>query len=96
MRAPALVNRIRERARVADRSDLGDVTRERQPDRPVGDSADLSRRTRIYTGYVKINNDSNASYNFNINAYPGSAGASPGSPVGGKPGGFVMGMFHDF
>ena len=62
----------------------------------VSYSYDLSRRTRVYVGYVKINNDANASYNFNINAYPGSAGASPGSPVGGKPGGFVMGMYHDF
>jgi len=60
----------------------------------VSYSYDLSRRTRIYTGYVKINNDSNASYNFNINAYPGSA--STGSPAGMKPGGFVMGMYHNF
>ena len=29
---------------------------------------DLSKRTRVYTGYVKINNDSNASYTFNINS----------------------------
>ena len=39
----------------------------------VSYSYDLSKRTRVYTGYVKINNDSNASYNFNINSYPGSA-----------------------
>jgi hypothetical protein len=44
----------------------------------VSYSYDLSRRTRIYTGYVKINNDSNASYNFNINAYPGNAGGRYG------------------
>ena len=43
----------------------------------VSYSYDLSKRTRVYTGYVKINNDSNASYNFNINAYPGNAGAPP-------------------
>ena len=43
---------------------------------------------------MKINNDSNASYNFNINAYPGSA--STGSAAGMKPGGFVMGMYHNF
>ena len=61
----------------------------------VSYSYDLSRRTRVYAGYVKINNDSNASYNFNINAYPGSA-VAPGSPVGMKPGGFVMGMYHNF
>jgi predicted porin len=60
----------------------------------VSYSYDLSKRTRVYTGYVKINNDSNASYNFNINPYPGSAGT--GSPAGMKPGGFVMGMYHNF
>jgi len=60
----------------------------------VSYSYDLSKRTRVYTGYVKINNDSNASYNFNINSYPGSA--STGSPAGMKPGGFVMGMYHNF
>ena len=60
----------------------------------VSYSYDLSKRTRLYTGYVKINNDSNASYNFNINSYPGSA--STGSPAGMKPGGFIMGMYHNF
>ena len=49
---------------------------------------DLSKRTKIYTGYVKINNDSNANYTFNINSYNVAAG--------GKPGGFVMGMGHNF
>jgi predicted porin len=57
-------------------------------------SYDLSKRTRIYTGYVKINNDANASYNFNINSYPGSS--ATGSAAGMKPGGFVMGMYHNF
>ncbi len=57
-------------------------------------SYDLSKRTRIYAGYVKINNDANASYNFNINAYPGSA--ATGSPAGMKPAGWVMGMYHNF
>ena len=60
----------------------------------VSYSYDLSQRTRVYAGYVKINNDSNASYNFNINAYPGSA--ATGWPAGMKPGGFVMGMYHNF
>ena len=41
----------------------------------VSYSYDLSKRTRVYTGYVKLNNDANASYNFNINAYPGNAAA---------------------
>ena len=59
-------------------------------------SYDLSKRTRIYTGYVKINNDSNASYNFNINPYPGSANTVAGGPVGMSVSGFVMGMYHNF
>jgi predicted porin len=59
-------------------------------------SYDLSRRTRIYTGYVRINNDSNASYNFNINPYPGNAGTVTGGPVGMNVSGFVMGMYHNF
>ncbi len=59
-------------------------------------SYDLSKRTRVYTGYVKINNDSNASYNFNINAYPGNANTVAGGPVGMSVSGFVMGMYHNF
>jgi len=55
----------------------------------VSYSYDLSKRTRIYTGYHKINNDSNASYNFNINSVNNLS-------AGGKPGGFVMGMYHNF
>ena len=51
---------------------------------------DLSRRTQVYTGYVKINNDSNASYNFNINPYGNAGGRRQ------KPGGFVLGMGHNF
>jgi predicted porin len=62
----------------------------------VSYSYDLSKRTRIYTGYVKLNNDSNASYNFNINPYPGNAGGATGGPVGMHLGGFVMGMYHNF
>jgi hypothetical protein len=42
----------------------------------------------VYAGYVKLNNDSNASYTFNINSYP--------IAVGGKPGGFALGMIHLF
>ena len=48
----------------------------------------FSKRTSVYAGYVKLDNDSNASYTFNINAYP--------IAVGGKPGGFVLGMIHLF
>jgi predicted porin len=48
----------------------------------------FSKRTQVYAGYVKIDNDSNASYTFNINSYP--------IGVGGKPGGLVFGMIHLF
>ena len=53
----------------------------------------FSKRTSVYAGYVKIDNDCNASYTFNINAYP------IGAPAGGcfgKPGGFVLGALHLF
>lgn len=48
----------------------------------------LSSRTSVYTGYVKLDNARNASYNFGVN------GIIPAP--GGKPGGFVLGMFHNF
>jgi predicted porin len=48
----------------------------------------FSKRTQVYAGYVKIDNGGNASYTFNINPYP--------IAVGGKPGGFVLGMIHLF
>ena len=48
----------------------------------------LSPRTLLYAGYVKLNNDVNANYSFNINDYP--------TAPGGKPGGFVLGMVHFF
>ena len=48
----------------------------------------LSKRTTVYGGYVKIDNGGNASYLFNINAYP--------IGVGGKPQGLVMGVLHLF
>jgi predicted porin len=48
----------------------------------------LSKRTSVYAGYVRIDNDDNASYVFNINPYP--------IGTGGKPSGFVLGMIHLF
>jgi predicted porin len=48
----------------------------------------FSKRTSVYAGYVKLDNDRNASYTFNINAYP--------IAVGGKPDGIVLGMIHLF
>jgi len=51
-------------------------------------SYSLSPRTLLYAGYVKLNNQSNAKYTFNINAYT----IAPG----GKPGGLVFGIVHFF
>jgi len=48
----------------------------------------LSKRTLTYAGFVKIRNDANASYTFNINPYT--------TAVGGKPGGLVLGAVHFF
>jgi predicted porin len=49
----------------------------------------LSKRTAVYAGYVKIDNDGNASYDFATNARGSLA-------VGGKPEGFIAGVKHDF
>jgi predicted porin len=64
----------------------GDGTKSDQYE--VSYSYSLSPRTLLYTGYVKINNDSNAKYTFNINPYA----IAPG----GKPGGLVFGIVHFF
>lgn len=48
----------------------------------------LSKRTLMYAGYVKLDNKANASYTFNINAYP--------IGIGGKPEGWLLGMVHFF
>jgi predicted porin len=48
----------------------------------------LSLRSLVYLGYVKIDNHANASYTFNINDYP----VAPG----GKPSGFALGILHFF
>ncbi len=50
----------------------------------------LSKRTLTYVGYHYIDNDSNAGYNFNINAVQGVTAA------GFKPKGFVVGLVHFF
>jgi predicted porin len=49
----------------------------------------LSKRTSVYVGYHKIDNDSKAQYNFNINSVNGLA-------IGGKPQGYIAGMWHSF
>ena len=57
----------------------------------------LSKRTLLYTGYVKIANKDNAAYNFNINPYnPVSSTDQSYNTPGGKPGGFVLGAVHFF
>lgn len=63
----------------------------------------LSKRTSVYAGYVKLQNDRNAAYTFNINAYTinttctGTGSAADLACGGnGKPDGFVFGMIHLF
>jgi|KBSMisStandDraft_5_1062788.scaffolds.fasta_scaffold21187_5 predicted porin len=59
----------------------------------------LSKRTQVYAGYVKLQNDAAAAYTFNINAYTINTSctiaATCASP-NGKPGGLVLGMIHLF
>jgi len=46
----------------------------------------LSKRTSLFTGYAKINNDNNANYSGNFNTVRNGA----------NPGGFTAGMWHNF
>jgi predicted porin len=60
----------------------------------------LSKRTQVYAGYVKLQNDARAAYTFNINAYTINTTCvtetnCPNGP-NGKPGGLVLGMIHLF
>jgi predicted porin len=55
----------------------------------------LSARTLLYTGYVKIRNESNASYTFDTNPYPIFCNTYPNGGCG-KPGGLVLGAVHFF
>jgi len=48
----------------------------------------LSKRTSLFAGYMKISNDSRATYSFGGN----STSVAPG----GDPGGFSAGMWHNF
>jgi predicted porin len=50
----------------------------------------LSKRTLTYAGYVRIDNDSKAAYQFNINPYVNV------SPIGAKPQGVILGVVHFF
>jgi predicted porin len=51
-------------------------------------SYNLSLRTMLYAGWVKIDNRPNAAYSFNINPYPVAPGA--------RPSGVVLGIAHFF
>ena len=55
----------------------------------------MSARTLLYTGYVKIQNESNASYTFDSNSYPIFCNTYPNGGCG-KPAGFVLGAVHFF
>jgi predicted porin len=59
----------------------------------------FSKRTQVYAGYVKLDNDRNAAYTFNINAYTANTSCTTSQATcgeNGKPGGFVLGMIHLF
>jgi hypothetical protein len=55
----------------------------------------LSGRTLASAGYVRIQNESNASYTFNSSQYPVFCDTYPNGGCG-KPAGFVLGMAHFF
>jgi predicted porin len=60
----------------------------------------LSKRTQVYAGYVKLQNDDRAAYTFSINSYTINTTCRtdtvcPSGP-NGKPGGLVLGMIHLF
>ena len=59
----------------------------------------LSKRTSVYAGYVKLDNDRNAAYSFNINGYTIATGCTVSQSTcgdNGKPEGIVLGMIHLF
>jgi len=55
----------------------------------------LSSRTLLYAGYVKIANQSNASYTFDTNPYPIFCNTYPNGGCG-RPGGVIAGIAHFF
>jgi len=68
----------------------------------VSYSYNLSPRTMLNVGYVKLSNDCKAPYTFNINQYPiavGQLNAAPGSAgdfCSGRPSGLALGFVHLF
>jgi predicted porin len=57
----------------------------------------LSKRTLVYGGYIMIDNDKNANYNFGNNSVPGLCGGN-GAACGdaARPQGAGIGMVHFF
>ncbi len=66
----------------------------------VSYSYSLSPRTLLYAGYVRLNNECNAKYSFNINGYTINTSHRFDSldtvPCNGKPAGAVFGIVHFF
>jgi predicted porin len=58
----------------------------------VGADYGFSKRTTVYALYTKINNDTNANYDFALNPTTGAAGGA----IGGDPSGFSLGVKHAF
>jgi predicted porin len=58
----------------------------------VGADYGFSKRTTVYALYTKINNDTNANYDFALNPTTGANGGA----IGGDPSGFSLGMKHAF
>jgi predicted porin len=60
----------------------------------------ISKRTSWYVAYSRLDNEENASYNFNINPYRNAqnatTGASVSNPTGLELNGFLVGMIHLF
>jgi len=56
----------------------------------------LSKRTLLQAGYVKIINESNAAYTFNISPYGICTNNGTACGSSGSPGGFMAGMVHLF
>ena len=57
----------------------------------------LSKRTLIYGGYMMIDNDKNAAYNFGNNSVPGGCqGNGAACGTANRPQGLGLGMVHFF
>ena len=52
----------------------------------------MSKRTTVYAGYARTNNQSKAKFS----AFGGGHGDNPGSATGKDPSGFTLGMIHNF